>query len=132
LIMSLVQEKGVYMVAYYRSYPPGDVFHYGLFVKTKGEDVGTLYHVNQQPSWAFSYKPSNLSQSALAVAATKIGMVEDSTTRGDMIELFSKVPMEQSSRCAPDQEWRCNHWTRDAIDLLVDQGSFLVSCPGIK
>lgn len=119
--MSKVETKAVYMVAFFRPYPPGDAFHYGLYIKTN-HDNGILYHVTQAPGWVFQAKPSNPMSSMTAVAAAKLGMVDDSTDYENLVTLFKEVPMLQSARCAPGQEWRCNHWVRDAAALLAQKG----------
>ncbi|EPQ61085.1 hypothetical protein GLOTRDRAFT_124816 [Gloeophyllum trabeum ATCC 11539] len=119
---SILEVKYIYMMAFWRPYPPGEPFHYGLYVKTKHDD-GFLYHVTQSPSWSFQIvKDADTLSSRIAVAAMKIGVVDDAINHEDLVELFERVPMLQSPRCAPGEEWRCNHWTRDAVELLAQQG----------
>ena len=93
-----IEDNAIYMVAFYRPYPPGDIFHYGFFVQMKDEG-GYLYHVIQSPGWTFQVKRSNLMSLLSAVAAIKIGMVDFSVNRDTLVSFFKDVLMLQSARC---------------------------------
>jgi len=110
----------IYMVAYFRPYPPGDPFHWGLYVQTHDSPGGTLFHVTQNPGWIFTPKAHNFSTSMSSVQAAKLGYVPDATTRQELELLFTNVPVGTSLNYPG--EWRCNIWVRDATRLLVSKG----------
>ena len=117
------ETNAIYMVAYFRSYPPGDPFHWGLYVKTSDESTspGTLFHVKQDPGWQYEQKDHFIEHSQRAVTAAKIGYVPFGTTQHELETLFRSVPIGKSENYT--EEWRCNIWVRDATHLLISKGS---------
>jgi hypothetical protein len=122
IMSSTIETNAIYMVAYFRPYPPGDPFHWGLFVKTRGgsPDTGTLFLAIQNPSWTYQTKVHAVRHSQSAVAAAKIGFVPSGTTDQELKALLASVSVGESQNYSG--EWRCNIWVRDAVHLLVSKG----------
>src|SRR5882724_10174385 len=103
---SNIEKNAMYMVAYFRSYPPGDPFHWGLFVQTnESSERGTLFHAIQNPSWVYQTKLHSVHHSQNAVIAAKIGSVPPGTLDQAINALLEGVPVGKSHNYAG--EWRC-------------------------
>jgi len=118
--MSSIETNAIYMVAYFRPFPPGDPFHWGLYVATNDNPSGNLFHVSQRPSWQYSPKSHSFLSSDTAVQAAKIGFIPSRTTRQELETLFGDIPVGESPNYTG--EWRCNNWVRDGVRLLVAKG----------
>jgi hypothetical protein len=119
-IMSSIETNAIYMVTYFRSFPPGDPFHWGLYVATNDNPGGNLFHVIQRPSWQYIPKSHTFLSSDSAIQAAKIGFVPSGTTLRELETLFGDVPVGESQNYTG--QWRCNNWVRDAVRQLVVKG----------
>jgi len=119
------KSSAIYLTLYYRPSPPGDLFHWAIYVRDKG-DKGMLFHATQSPSWKYIAKEYSFDKSMNALVADKIGSVPHGTTLDDikakLDPIFQKVPLEHSE-VDKDREWDCCIWVRDAVRALNTAGA---------
>lgn len=114
----------LYLAMFYRvNTAGGDIFHWG-FIGSIGESY-VLFQARQNPSWIYEVRSIDPLNSLNLVAMLQVGAWKASSL-DELSAILYEVPLNHSVN-EPNITWACNVWAADALRVLNQKGTVLVS-----